>query len=298
MTQYLNLEKPTENDLNWGDSINENSEKIDTECNRLNTELANKSDVNHTHNFGNVFSPLGHNHNDLYPLISHTHNFDNKYSQLGQLHNESYSSVGHTHTGFASAGHTHSEIVSLQSRMTLAENRINQLFSEKADKSYVINLMQNFDHSLKGLTPVVNINGQGGNFQNLRINCFINSPAFLVEWHLSYQWRDIAIPTRISPQNIGDFSLVKPSANAPCWNGFSQTHITLRVKCRNPFLNEDWSEEVVLTDDEIQMFNFIDADRIISALAVNSNFQTTLASVIVSNPYLVERIVENVRNRD
>jgi hypothetical protein len=269
MTNYLNLEKPNEADLNWGDSINSNSDKIDAECRRLNSELGNKANTNHTHS---GFAPASHNHNDLYSQLNHSHN------------------------NFALTVHTHSEITTLQNRMTLAENRINTLFSDTADKSYVINLLKNFDHSVAGLTPQIHMNGQGSNSQNLRVNCWINSPAFLLEWHLSFHWVGLPNPSNRLPQHSQEFSINKPAVNAPYWGGNNVTSITIRVKCRNPFLQNDWSNEAVLTDSEIFMFNFIDADKIVAALAVNSNFQTTLASVICTNPGLVEKIVHQANN--
>jgi len=267
MSNYLNLEKPNENDLKWGDSLNRNTDKIDAECNRLNTAVNGKANLNHTHNFENQFAPLNHHHNSL------------------------YSAIEHTHTGFAPSGHTHNEIASLQNRMTLAENRINTLFSDKADKSYVINLLKNFDHSLAGLTPVIHLNGQGSSSQNLRVNCWLNTPAFLLEWHLSVHWLGLPNPSSRAPQNTAEFTIPKPAVNAPYWNGNPITSVTLRVRARNPFLNNNWTNEAVLTESDIRMFNFIDADKIVAALACNNNFQSSLASVIIANPSMSAQLV-------
>jgi len=273
MSNYLNLEKPTENDLNWGDAVNRNTDKIDAECSRLNTELGTKSNVNHTHNFNNQFAPLNHHHNS------------------------SYASIGHTHTGFAVTGHTHAEITALQNRMTLAEGRINTLFSDKADKSYVINLLQNFDHSVVGLTPQINLNGQGSNNSNLRVNAWINSPAFLLEWHLSFKWANLQNFSNQGPKNTPEFTIPKPSANAPYWGGSNITGITIKVKCRNPFLNDNWSNEATLTDNDIRMHNFLDFDKLVTAVANDMSFQTTLASIIITNPYMAEKLI-NVANTE
>ena len=72
MSNYLNLEKPQENDLLWGNKINSNFDKIDAEANRVNTELGTKANNNHTHNFNNLYAPIQHSHDDLYTSIGHT----------------------------------------------------------------------------------------------------------------------------------------------------------------------------------------------------------------------------------
>ena len=193
---------------------------------------------------------------------------------------------------------THSEIATLTSRITTAESRINTLFSDKADKSYVINLLQNFDHSIAGLKPVIHLNGQGSNSQNLRVNCWINSPAFLLEWHLSFLYSGLQNYANRGPQNTSEFTIAKPGVNAPYWGGNNITGITIKVKCRNPFLANNWSNEATLTDNEIYMFNFIDADKIIAALVCNSNFQNTIASTIITNPGLTDLIASKVTNNN
>jgi len=293
MSNYLNLEKPTENDLNWGDSINDNTDKIDAECSRLNTELGNKSDVGHTHNFDTLYAPLEHSHNfdDRYSQLSHNHN--SLYSPTNHNHNSLYSATGHTHAGFSLTNHTHSEIAQILSRLALAEGRINTLFSDKADKSYVHNLLQNFDHSVAGLTPQVNINGQGANASNLRVSAWINSPAFLLEWHLSFKWGNLQNFSNQAPKHASEFTISKPSPNAPYWGGNTMTSVTIKIKCRNPFLNDNWSNEVTVTENEVMMYNFIDADKIIAALSMDSHFQTTLASVIITNPYMAEKLINS-----
>ena len=267
MSQYLNLEKPTENDLNWGDAVNRNTDKIDAECSRLNTELGTKAPNGHTHNFNNLYAPINHNHNSL------------------------YASIGHTHTGFAVSNHTHPEIAQILSRLSLAESRITTLFSDKADKSYVINLLQNFDHSVIGLTPQINLNGQGSNNSNLRVNAWLNTPAFLLEWHMSFKWANLPNFSNQGHKNTPEFTIPKPSANAPYWNGSNITGITIKIKCRNPFLNNDWSNEATLTDNDIRMYNFLDFDKLVTAIAHDNSFQTTLASVIITNPYMAEKLI-------
>ena len=303
MSSYLNLEKPQENDLNWGNKLNSNFDKIDAEASRANTELGKKADINHTHNFNNVFAPLVHRHDDLYPPIGHNHNnlyppINHNHNELYPLknhnHNDLYALLQHTHSGFANTVHSHAEITALQNRMSLAESRINTLFNDKADKTYVVNLLKNFDHSVAGITPVININGKGSGSQNVRVNAWINSPAFLLEWHLSFQWSGQSHWTHRVGQNSSEFLIPKPSTNSPLWNGKTMIGITIKIKCKNPFLQNDWSNEATITDSEIMIFNFIDADHIIAALAMNTNFQTTMASAIVSNPNLAERIIHSV----
>jgi hypothetical protein len=178
--------------------------------------------------------------------------------------------------------------------MTQAENRINSLTATKADKSYVLNLLQNFDVSVKGLTPSVNLNGQGANSSSLKVNCWINSPAFLLEWHLAYKWSGATEYTSTAPQNTSEFTISKPGVNSAHWSGNTITGITIKVKCRNPFLAEDWSKEVTLTDNEIEMFNFIDTGKIIEALVNDLAFQNTVASVIITNPGMTERMVNKI----
>ena len=247
MSNYLNLEKPKETDLNWGDSLNRNTDKIDIECSRLNTELGNKAPNSHTH------------------------------------------------TIYALTGHTHSELSSLASRVSVLEGRVNTLFSDKADKSYVVQMLQNFDVSVANLTPSVSISGQGNNSSSVKVNCFINSNAFLLEWSLTYQWNRVSSSSAMGPQNTSEFRISKPGSTNQAWGNTNQTGITIKIKCRNPFLVNNWSKEVTITDNEIYMYNFIDIDKLITAVTTSANFQNTVASSITANPSLTEKLVANVK---
>jgi hypothetical protein len=54
---------------------------------------------------------------------------------------------------------------------------------------------------------------------------------------------------------------------------------------------------VTITDNEIEMYNFIDAGKIIAVLANDLAFQNTIASVIITNPGLAEKIVNKINTQ-
>jgi len=310
-TTYLNLEKPEENELNWGVKLNGNFDKIDTESNRVNTVLGTKANTNHTHNYSNVYAPISHNHNDLYATLSHTHNFSSLFAPISHNHNDLYSLLNHTHNYgntyaplshhhndlYATKAHSHTDFSTISDRISQSETRISTLFNNKADNNYVLNLLQNLDHSVAQLTPVINLNGQGSNSQNLKVSCFINSPAVILEWQLSYKFGDKASPATVGVQNTSEFTIIKPSSKTTNWGESKETSITITVKCRNPFLKDDWSKEATLTDNEIEMFNPIDIDKLIASLAVDSHFQNTVAYAIISNPILADTIASQINNQ-
>ena len=102
----------------------------------------------------------------------------------------------------------------------------------------------------------------------------------------------------MSSQNTGSFSISKPGSNSKSWDNKNIASISISVKCRNPFLKDDWSKEITLTDSEIYMYNFIDADRIVATLVENHNFQNTVASAMANNPYLSNQLIAQVKLND
>lgn len=68
-----------------------------------------KSDVGHNHN--NLYSLLSHNHDQRYSRLNHTH--DGVYSPVGHNHNSLYSLLDHDHDGvYSPAGHNHNGLYS------------------------------------------------------------------------------------------------------------------------------------------------------------------------------------------
>ena len=71
----------------------------------IDTKLAKKSDVSHTHN---NYALASHNHDGTYAPYTHTHT--------------EYASSDHTHSGYATSGHTHSNYVTRAQHNALVDD--------------------------------------------------------------------------------------------------------------------------------------------------------------------------------
>ena len=68
-----------------------------------------KSDVGHNHN--NLYSLISHNHDQRYSRLNHDH--DGVYSPVGHNHNSLYSPLSHDHDGvYSPVGHNHNSLYS------------------------------------------------------------------------------------------------------------------------------------------------------------------------------------------